>query len=214
MNENYAQPSAPGPKAGLDTPLEPSSSSPSPGEESNAGGADVRDGILRGLYRVRASSLGTVSVRLLGSGTILREALAAAEILETEFGTASDVYSVTSYTELRREAMEFSRAARLGGAIVPSWIDRQLPVNGAPVIAASDYVSTVPDLIRPWIGDRYVALGTDGFGRSDTRAALRAFFEVDRRSIALAALHAVDPDRARVAREKWGIAATPPPWSR
>jgi pyruvate dehydrogenase E1 component len=82
------------------------------------------------------------------------------------------------------------------------------------VVAASDYVSSVPDLIRPWIADRYVALGTDGFGRSDTRAALRAFFEVDRRSIALAALHALDPAAAEQARTRWGIDATPAPWIR
>ncbi len=187
MNENYAQPSD------------------REGE---------REGILRGLYRLQASSLGASRVRLLGAGTILREALAAAELLESEFGVATDVYSVTSFTELRREAMALERAARLGEPSATSWIEQQLPMTGAPVIAASDYVSSVPDLIRPWIGDRYVALGTDGFGRSDTRAALRAFFEVDRRSIALAALHAVDPVAAERARSKWKMGMSPPPWSR
>ena len=82
------------------------------------------------------------------------------------------------------------------------------------MVAASDYVSSVPDLIRPWIGDRYVALGTDGFGRSDTRAALRAFFEVDRRSIALAALDALDAAAAAQARLAWGLQASDPPWVR
>jgi len=187
MNENYAQPSLP---------------------------TEVREGILRGLYRVRASSLGAARVRLLGAGTILREALAAAELLEAEFDIAADVYSVTSFTELRREAMALARAERFGQRRAASWLEQQLPATGAPVVAASDYVSTVPDLIRPWIGDRYIALGTDGFGRSDTRAALRAFFEVDRRSIALAALHAVDPALAGRARSRWGQGDTAPPWAR
>ena len=126
----------------------------------------------------------------------------------------ADVYSVTSFTELRREAMALERAARLGEPRAASWIEQQLPATGAPVVAATDYVSSVPDLIRPWIGDRYVALGTDGFGRCDTRAALRAFFEVDRRSIALAALDAVDPALAARARDSWGLAAGVPPWAR
>jgi pyruvate dehydrogenase E1 component len=187
MNENYAQPAAP---------------------------RGAREGILRGVYCVRNSPGGHARVRLLGSGTILREALAAAELLEADFGIAADVYSVTSFTELRREAMELGRAARLGAQPVPSWIEQQLPENGLPVVAASDYVSAVPDLIRPWVRDRYVALGTDGFGRSDTRAALRAFFEVDRHSIALAALHAVDPAAAARARSLWETGMSPPPWSR
>ena len=187
MNENYAQPSQP---------------------------SAVADGILRGLYRVRASALGAARVRLLGAGTILREAVAAAELLESDYGIASDVYSVTSFTELRREAMALERAARLGAPRSASWVEQQLPRNGTPVVAASDYVSSVPDLIRPWIGDRYVALGTDGFGRSDTRAALRAFFEVDRRSIALAALDALDAAAAAPARLAWGLQASDPPWIR
>ncbi|HUL67343.1 MAG TPA: alpha-ketoglutarate dehydrogenase [Burkholderiaceae bacterium] len=187
MNENYAQPSMPD---------------------------DVREGILRGVYRVRASGRAPARVRLLGSGTILREALAAAELLEDEFGIAADVYSVTSFSELRRKAMERSRATRLGGAPALSWIEQQLPANDAPVIAASDYVSTVAELIRPWIADRYVALGTDGFGRSDTRAALRAFFEVDRRAIALAALAAIDSALAERARKLWGLSPNAPPWMR
>jgi pyruvate dehydrogenase E1 component len=187
MNENYAQPS-------LLT--------------------EANEGILRGLYRVRATSLGAARVRLLGAGTILREALAAAELLETDYGVATDVYSVTSFTELRREAMNLERAARLGASRVASWIEQQLPRNGTPVVAASDYVSSVPDLIRPWVGDRYVALGTDGFGRSDTRADLRAFFEVDRRSIALAALDTLDAAAAARARSAWGLQAGAPPWER
>jgi len=214
MNENYAQPSAPGPQVARDAPLEPTSPGPSPREGSNPARGDVREGILRGIYRVRASPQGDARVRLLGAGTILRESLAAAELLEADFGVAVDVYSVTSFTELRREAMALERAARLGAPPGRSWIEQQLPANGAPIVAACDYVSTVPDLIRPWLRDRYVALGTDGFGRSDTRAALRAFFEVDRRSIALAALDALDPQAAQRARDGWGVVAGAPPWSR
>jgi len=215
MNENYAQPSLPAaatvaPTARIQRP----SPGPSPGEESAAEADVVRQGILRGLYRVRTSPRGAPQVRLLGAGTILREALAAAELLEAECGIAADVYSVTSYTELRREAMELERAARLGAPREAAWIEQQLPPTGAPVVAASDYVSSLADLIRPWIRDRYIALGTDGFGRSDTRAALRAFFEVDGRAIALAALHAIDPARAVMARERWGLSATPAPWTR
>ena len=91
------------------------------------------------------------------------------------------MYSVTSFSELRREATENTGTAA-------SWIEQLLTGNGLPVIAASDYVRAVPDLIRPWIRDRYITLGTDGFGRSDTRRALRDFFGVDRTSIASAAL--------------------------
>jgi pyruvate dehydrogenase E1 component len=173
MNENYAQPSVP---------------------------ADVREGVLRGMYRV--TSVANAKVRLLGSGTILREVLAAAALLETEFGVAADVYSVTSFTELRRGASEDGKPSP-NVARQASWIEQQLPINGSPVIAASDYVAAVPDLIRPWIRDRYITLGTDGFGRSDTRAALREFFNVDRRSIATAALDALNSsarqDRAKTA---------------
>jgi pyruvate dehydrogenase E1 component len=192
MNENYAQPSLP-------QTTEP---------------VTMREGILRGLYRVRASSPGAARVRLLGAGTILREALAAAELLEAEFGVASEVYSVTSFTELRREAMQRAHARRRGETVEAPWIEQQLPATGAPVVAASDYVSTVADLIRPWVADRYIALGTDGFGRSDTRASLRAFFEVDSRSIGLAALDATDAALAKRARKLWKVAAGAPPWTR
>jgi pyruvate dehydrogenase E1 component len=97
----------------------------------------------------------------------------------------------------------------------PSWVSTQLPKSGVPVIAASDYVSAVADLIRPWIADRYVALGTDGFGRSDTRAQLRKFFEVDRHAIAVAALSALGDKRAAEAIQRYGIdPAAAPPWSR
>jgi pyruvate dehydrogenase E1 component len=188
MNESYAQPSAPG---------------------------HVREGILRGMYCVRPSARGAARVRLLGSGAILREALAAAELLEQDFGVNADVYSVTSFTELRREAMALERARRLGAARGAVWVEQQLPANGKPIVAASDYVSAVADLIRPWVADRFVALGTDGFGRSDLRANLRRFFEVDRHAIAVTALAAVDAALAQEARAKYhDDGAVAPPWTR
>jgi pyruvate dehydrogenase E1 component len=196
MNESYAQPSMP---------------------------EGAREGILRGMHRVRGAK--DAKLRLLGAGTILNEVLAAAELLEKDFGVGAEVYSVTSFTELRREGMEISRAERLrhpeplrhpgeGRGPVP-WVRAQLPADGRPVIAASDYVSAVADLIRPWIADRYVALGTDGFGRSDTRAALRRFFEVDRHAVVLAALHALGDARTGEAAKRYGIdVGAAPPWTR
>jgi pyruvate dehydrogenase E1 component len=173
MNENYAQPPLP------------------PGAE---------EGIKRGMYRLRESTLaGTRAgeaknvprVRLLGSGTILREALAAAEILEQEYDIAADVWSVTSFTELRRDGLACERWNREHpDALRMSWVEQCLANAGGPVIAASDYVRAVADLIRGWVPGKYVALGTDGFGRSDTRAALRSYFGVDAQSIARAAVRA------------------------
>jgi pyruvate dehydrogenase E1 component len=174
-----------------------------------------RSGILRGMYCVRHSTKGAARVRLLGAGTILREALAAAELLERDFDIGADVYSVTSYTELRREAMAFERQRRLGKPQGVCWIEQQLTPTGAPIVAASDYVAAVADLIRPWVRDRYIALGTDGFGRSDTRAALRRFFEVDRHALAVAALSALDPALARRAAQLYAIDVdAAPPWTR
>ena len=192
MNENYAMPSMP---------------------------AGAVEGILRGMHRIReipgAPGKSSMKVRLLGAGTILNEVIAAAELLEADWGISAEVQSVTSFTELRREAMASSRAGRLGLKVDAPWIERQLPRNGAPVIAASDYVSAVPDLIRPWIGDSYTALGTDGFGRSDTRAKLRRFFEVDRHSIVVAALAALGDARVREALARYAIdAQAAAPWTR
>ena len=187
MNESYGQPSLP---------------------------ADAREGILQGLYRVRGTDK-PARVRLLGAGTILREALAAADLLQKDFDIHADVYSVTSFTELRRNALAQSRQARLGAKRESTWIEKQLARNDTPVVAASDYVSAVADLIRPWIRDPYVVLGTDGFGRSDTRAQLRRFFEVDRHAIAVAALSQIDAALARRAASLYGIdAAAAPPWTR
>jgi len=190
MNEAYPQPSMP---------------------------ADAREGILRGMYRVREARREARGgrVRLLGAGTILNEVLAAAEMLDKEWNVAADVFSVTSFTELRRNGMETSRASRLGPRAPRSWVETMLPQTGVPVVASTDYVSAVADLVRPWIADPYVALGTDGFGRSDTRANLRRFFEVDRYAVAHAALAALGDPRAAEAALKYGIdAASPPPWTR
>ena len=111
--------------------------------------------------------------------------------------------------------MGVSRASRLQRSPAPCWVQTQLPKTGAPVVAASDYVSAVGDLIRPWIGDSYTVLGTDGFGRSDTRAKLRKFFEVDRHAIVAAALHALGDGRLGEAMGRYGIdPQATPPWTR
>ncbi len=185
----------------------------------------AEDGILRGLYRLReiADTGGEPRVQLLGAGTLLREALAAGELLERDWGVAADVWSVTSFTELRRDGLDVERRNRLHPAAEPasSWVERCLAPTARPIIAVSDYLRAVPDLIRAWVPRRYVTLGTDGFGRSDTRAALRRFFEVDRHHIAVAALKALADedmiDRANVERAmaRYGIdPSLPNPWDR
>jgi pyruvate dehydrogenase E1 component len=182
MNESYAQPSMP---------------------------EGAREGILRGMHKLPGGRPAAGAVRLLGAGTILNEVIAAGELLEKDWNVASEVFSVTSFTQLRWDGMAAQRSN------AASWVSAQLPKNGVPVVAASDYVSAVADLIRPWIADKYVALGTDGFGRSDTRAQLRRFFEVDRHSIAVAALSALGDKRALEATARYGIdPAAAPPWTR
>jgi pyruvate dehydrogenase E1 component len=169
-------------------------------------------GILKGMYLLQTTE--SAKLQLLASGTILREAMAAAELLKQDWGIAANVWSVTSFTELRRDGMNAQRARRFGGE-AQSWVERCLGATEGPVIAASDYVSAVPDLIRPYVPRKYVALGTDGFGRSDTRAALRAFFEVDAKNIVLAALAELDGALAAEARRRYGLdAGTRPPWER
>jgi pyruvate dehydrogenase E1 component len=165
MNENYAQPSLP------------------PG---------VADDVLRGMYRFASSSTGHPSVRLLGSGAILREVIAASALLQDDWRVASEVWSVTSFAELARDAREVRRFNRLHPDEAPgtSHVERCLP-GTVPVVAASDYVRAYPQLIAEYVDAPFVALGTDGFGRSDTRSALRAYFEVDRRHLAVAALDAL-----------------------
>jgi pyruvate dehydrogenase E1 component len=170
------------------------------------------DAILKGMYLLQRAE--KPQAQLLGSGTILREVIAAAELLQKDWGVAANVWSVTSFTELRRNGMEVERARRLG-AQGESWVERCLAGTEGPVIAASDYVAAVPDLIRAYVPRKYVALGTDGFGRSDTRAALRAFFEVDAKNIVVAALAALQNPLAADARARYGLdARTPAPWQR
>jgi pyruvate dehydrogenase E1 component len=162
------------------------------------------------MYRLREGS----QLQLLGSGPILREVLAAADLLANEWKISAGVWSVTSFTELRRDGMRVERSQRYGGK-ERSWVDQCLAPTKGPVIAARDYVRAVADLIRPYVPRKYVALGTDGFGRSDTRAALRAFFEVDAKSIVVAALAALDERLAADARHRYGLdAVSRPPWER
>lgn len=163
MNENYVQPTMP---------------------------EGVEEGILRGLYPLqRAEDRKDTHVRLLGSGTILREVLAAVPMLEG-YGVSADVYSVTSFNELRRDGLAAERQNLLHPDAPPrqSWVVEQLGGDDTPVIASSDYMKVVAEQIRPFLSASYRVLGTDGYGRSDTREKLRDFFEVDRRWITLAAL--------------------------
>jgi pyruvate dehydrogenase E1 component len=186
MNENYVQPAMP---------------------------KGVEQGILRGMYLLHIGGRGKVRVNLFGSGTILREVLAAAELLEKEFGVPADVFSVTSFSELRREALDVERWNLLhpGEPRRAPYVQQCLAGHAGPFIAATDYMRAVPDQVRAWVPGRYHVLGTDGYGRSDSRAALRNFFEVDRRWIALAALKALaDEGRLDVATvtsaiERFGI---------
>lgn len=131
-------------------------------------------------------------VRLIGSGPILREALRAAECLAADWGVAAEAFSATSFSELARDAREVERHNRLHPNEDPrlSWLDETLP-GDAPIVAATDYVRAWPQLIASYTRAPFVALGTDGFGRSDTRQALRRFFEVDRYSIVATALWAL-----------------------
>jgi pyruvate dehydrogenase E1 component len=149
------------------------------------------EGILRGMYLLRdAGDTNGPRVQLMGSGTILREAIEAAQLLEKEFGVAADVWSATSFNLLRRDGLETRRWNLLHPEAEQRlpYVARCLAGRKGPVVAASDYIKTFADGIAPFVGRRFHALGTDGFGRSDFRRKLRSFFEVDRRWIALAAL--------------------------
>jgi pyruvate dehydrogenase E1 component len=150
----------------------------------------AEEGILRGMYPLRTSSVEGPRVQLLGSGTILREVMAGAELLESDFGVAADVWSVTSFTELRRDGNEVERWNMLHPKEEPrqAYVAQCLAERQGPVVASTDYIRTFADQIRQWVPGRYRVLGTDGFGRSDFRRALRRFFEVDRHYVALAAL--------------------------
>jgi pyruvate dehydrogenase E1 component len=154
--------------------------------------AGAREGILKGLYKLKPAEVtqDRPRVHLLGSGAILREALRAQRILADEFGVAADVWSATSYTELRREALAAGRWNFLHPTETPrvSYLRQLFEDEPWPVVAASDYVKTLPHMISPWLPQGLFALGTDGFGRSEARTELRRFFEVDAECIAAAAL--------------------------
>jgi len=162
----------------------------------------AEEGIRRGLYRLRQGPDGLdLRVSLLGSGTILREVLAAAELLAERHGVAADVYSATSFTELRRDGLRTDRWNRLHPARKPREPYVRTVLSHGPVVAATDYIRAFPDQIRAWVPGRYEVLGTDGFGRSDTREVLRDHFEVDRRHVAAAALKTLADEGALPARK-------------
>ncbi len=167
----------------------------------------ARDGILRGMYLLReatqprrATKAKQPAVQLLGSGAILREVLAAAELLESDWGVRADVWSVTSFTELRRDGIDAERWSTLHPLEPPRkpFVTACLEARPGPIVASTDYIRTFADQIRAWVPrDRsYRVLGTDGFGRSDYRRALRRFFEVDRHHVTVAALKALADDGA------------------
>jgi len=155
-------------------------------------GEGAREGILRGIYKFKASepASGKAAAQLFGSGPILNEVLRAQQILAEKYNVAADVWSVTSYNELRRDCLDTERWNRLHPAAkerVP-YILTALGDAAGPVVAASDYMKSLPDSLSPWLGSRLVTLGTDGFGRSDNREHLRRHFEVDAESIVAATL--------------------------
>ncbi len=171
MNENYLQPAIP---------------------------EGVEEGILRGIYRCREGSRHKQRVQLLGSGTILREVLAAAELLEQDFKVAADAWSVTSFNELRRDGIDVERWNMLHPEEPPrvAYVSSALADSKGPIVAATDYVRNYADQIRPYLDRRYRVLGTDGFGRSDMRSQLRKHFEVNRYYVVLAALQALAEEGA------------------
>jgi len=167
MNENYPQPAMP---------------------------EGVEDGIIRGMYLYRQGSRKKKRVQLLGSGSILREVIAAAHMLEEEWNVAADIWSVTSFNELRRDGLDAERWNMLHPTrkARTSYVAQQLEKAAGPAVAATDYIRSYADQIRPYLGDRhYVTLGTDGFGRSDLRSQLRKHFEVNRHYVVVAALKAL-----------------------
>jgi pyruvate dehydrogenase E1 component len=198
MNENYSHPALP---------------------------KGAEKGILKGLYKLSEAGNGKREtgkgkkakprVQLMGSGTILREVMAAAELLETDWGVAADVWSATSFNELRREAQDTHRWNLLHPDKKQklSYVEQCLDGTEGPIVASTDYMRAFPDQIRPYVHRRFVTLGTDGFGRSDSREALRSFFEVDRYYVTLAALKALADDgvipasKAAEAIKKYGIDA-------
>jgi pyruvate dehydrogenase E1 component len=173
----------------------------------------AREGILRGIYRLRPAAGGKPVAQLFGSGTILNEVLRAQEILAEKYGVQTDVWSVTSYNELRREALGVERWNRLHPAETEKtpYIVSALGKAKGPIIAATDYMKAVPDQLAPWLTTRLVSLGTDGFGRSDNREHLRRHFEVNAESVVTATLSKLardgkfDAKRAKQAFTELGV---------
>jgi len=186
MNENYVHPAMP---------------------------AGVEDGILKGMYLLQVGGQGKIRAQLMGAGTILREVIGAAELLEKDFNIPTDVWSVTSFNELRRDALEIERWNQLHPEAKPRkcYVEQCFAGRPGPYIAATDYMKLNSDQIQRWVPGRFVSLGTDGYGRSDARAALRSHFEVDKRYIAVTALKALaddgtlDQKTVAQAIEKYGI---------
>ncbi|MBF8289293.1 MAG: 2-oxo-acid dehydrogenase subunit, homodimeric type, partial [Chloroflexi bacterium] len=161
--------------------------------------AGIEDGLLRGIYRFAAPpdlGKGAKSARLVGSGAVLQEVIEAQRILAEKFGVAAEIFSAPSLPLLRRDALEADRWNRLHPADKPRipFISQVLGAKGGPIVAATDWMKVVPQMVAPWIPATFVALGTDGFGRSDTRESLRAFFEVDAAHIAAATMAALARD--------------------
>jgi pyruvate dehydrogenase E1 component len=187
-------------------------------------GEQVREGIIRGLYPFKSVKppLATAEVQLLGSGVILREVLRAQQILADKYGVASTAYSATSYQQLRRDALECERHNRLhpAGERKQAYVQKVLGDTKGPIVASSDYMRIWAEGIGPFLNGRLTALGTDGFGRSETRPALRRFFEVDAEHVVVAALSAL-ADRKEIGRDVVAKAIqelgvnpdAPPPWT-
>jgi pyruvate dehydrogenase E1 component len=173
----------------------------------------VEDGVLRGLYRFKEATAGSRRVQLLASGPILLQALRAQQVLAEKYDVAADVWSATSFQQLRNEALDVERWNRLhpdAEQRVP-YVRRCLDPTEGPIVSATDYMKAVPDMVARWIDRPYTALGTDGFGRSDTREALRTHFEVNAEHVAYAALHGLcldgksSPDELKRAIAELGI---------
>jgi pyruvate dehydrogenase E1 component len=183
----------------------------------------AEEGIIRGMHLIREGTGDGPRVQLMGSGAILREVIAAADLLEQHNDVTADVWSVTSFTELRRDGMEAERWSRLHPheeRRVP-YVQQQLAGRDGPAVAATDYIRAFPDAIRQFVDRPYTVLGTDGYGRSDYRVRLRRFFEVDRHHVAVAALAALADDGAlgaaavQKAIERYEIdPEAAPPWTR
>ncbi len=179
---------------------------------------DAKEGIIKGMYKFSKGGSGKKKVNLMGGGTILREVIFAAELLKSDFKVDADIWSVPSFNELRRDAYDCERINRLNPEKKPQtpYVAECFKNVKTPVIAATDYVRQYADQIRQWMPNSYTVLGTDGFGRSDTRTQLRHFFEVDRYWIAITALNAladegaIKPSEVKAAYKKYGIDTNKP----